>query len=540
MASVGETKLEGTQTRAAPSLESFGHYRIVGPLSKGGMAELSLALQTGVQGFSRVVALKRVLTNHAQRADFVEMFLDEARLAARLNHPNIVRIYELGQDGESYFLAMEYLAGEDLRDLQPRLVSADARVPPELAAHLVARAADALHFAHELTDDDGVPLGLVHRDVSPSNLIVTYDGHVKVVDFGIAKAASNVYETAAGMMKGKLGYLAPEQFTGVPVDRRCDVYALGIVLWELLTNVRLFVRDSAAATMAAASLGEVPPLASLRDDVPPQLAAIVNGALAHDPALRFQTAGELRDALELYLRGTVQPTPRDVAEWVVGLGGTRRAELKLAIARGANVVPSYRELSSLPWDDAPTSAPAPSSLRRRSRSAGQVTVFALAGAALVGLAALLGTADFSSDAESPAAARGAVRLESEPEGALVFLRGEPSGQVTPATFTGLDAAKPLAFRLDKPGYAPVQGEVALEAGQTVSHREVLSAVSGLVRFTGVPTGGAVRVDGRVVLPGMTVTLAPGDYDAEVLMNGRVQATRKVVVAAGPQEVSIAP
>lgn len=540
MASVGETKLEGTQTRAAPSLESFGHYRIVGPLSKGGMAELSLALQTGVQGFSRVVALKRVLTNHAQRADFVEMFLDEARLAARLNHPNIVRIYELGQDGESYFLAMEYLAGEDLRDLQPRLASSDARVPPELAAHLVARAADALHFAHELTDDDGVPLGLVHRDVSPSNLIVTYDGHVKVVDFGIAKAASNVYETAAGMMKGKLGYLAPEQFTGVPVDRRCDVYALGIVLWELLTNVRLFVRDSAAATMAAASLGEVPPLASLRDDVPPQLAAIVNGALAHDPALRFQTAGELRDALELYLRGAVQPTPRDVAEWVVGLGGTRRAELKLAIARGANVVPSYRELTSLPWDDAPTSAPAPSSLRRRARSAGQVTAFALAGAALVGLAAVLGAADLSGDAEPAAALRGAVRLESEPAGALVFLRGEPSGQVTPATFTGLDATKPLAFRLDKPGYAPAQGEVALDAGQTVRHREVLSAVSGLVRFTGVPAGGAVRVDGRVVLPGMTVTLAPGAYEAELLMNGRVQATRKLVVAAGPQEVSIAP
>ncbi|MCC6338018.1 MAG: serine/threonine protein kinase [Myxococcales bacterium] len=537
---MGETRLEGTQTRAAPSLETFGHYRVVGPLSKGGMAELSLALHTGVQGFSRVVALKRVLPTHATRPDFVQMFLDEARLAARLSHPNIVRIYELGQDGDAYFLAMEYLPGEDLRQLMAPMAGADLPIPCELAAHVVAQAADALHHAHELTDEHGVPLNLVHRDVSPSNVILTYDGHVKVVDFGIAKAASNAYETAVGVMKGKLGYFAPEQFSGAHVDRRCDVYALGIVLWELLTGTRLFVRDSAAATMAAASLGEVPPLATFRRDVPPELKLISDGALAHEVSLRFQTAGELRDALELYLRTTLRPTTRDVAEWVVGVGGTRRAELKLAIARGSNVVAAFRELSTLEWDDAPVSARPPSSYSRKRRSRGPVLAFALGAVALVGVAGAVGGMSFFEEPAPEAAPRAELKLDSEPPGAFVFLNGEPTGRHTPVSLGGLDPSHPVRFRLEKPGYASATGEVPLTGGQAVTRSVTLEAVAGVVRFVGVPKNGAVRVDGRVVLPDMAVTLAPGRYDAELLVNGRVLSTRRVAVVAGPQEVPLAP
>lgn len=542
MGAVGETKLEGTQTRAAPSLESFGRYRVVGPLSKGGMAELSLAMQLGVQGFSRVVALKRVLATHAERPEFLQMFLDEARLAARLNHPNIVRIYELGQDGEAYFLAMEYLAGEDLRQLHDLVAASGGRVSCELAAHLVARAADALHFAHELTDEQGAPLNLVHRDVSPSNLIVTYDGHLKVVDFGIAKARTNAFETGLGIMKGKLGYFAPEQLAGAPVDRRCDVFGLGIVLWELLTNVRLFMRDSAAATMAAASLGEVPPLSGFRDDVSGDLAAIVECALAHDPAHRFQTAGEMRDALEHYLRvDAVEPTARDVAEWIVGLGGTRRAELKLAIARGSNVVASYEELSRLPWGGLPTAHPVPSSAsRRRARPAWQVLGFAAGAGALVALGGVIGATSFRDEAPAQQRVRGAVMLESVPPGAVVFIGGEPSGAVTPTTLTGLDPSKPLSFRLELPGYSSVVGEVRVEGGATVTRRETLVAVDGIVRFVGLPSGGAVRVDGKVVMEGEAVTLRPGRHVAELLVGGKVVASPRIAVAPGPQEVPIAP
>jgi serine/threonine-protein kinase len=535
MGAIGETRLEPTQTRQVPS-ESSGRYRVVGPLSKGGMAELWLALQVGVQGFSRVVALKRVLPSHQEDSQFLEMFLDEARLAARLDHPHIVRIYELGQDGDSYFLAMEFLPGEDLRQLHDVIAAGNLRVTPELAAHLVSRAADALHFAHELTDETGAPLHLVHRDVSPSNVIVTYDGQVKVVDFGIAKAKGNAFHTGANVMKGKLGYLAPEQFTGAPVDRRTDVFGLGILLWELLTNTRLFVRDSAAATMAAASVGEVPALAGFREDVSPELEAIVQHALAHEPAQRFQTAGEMRDALEHYLRTeALPPSTRDVAEWIQSLGGTRRAELKLGIARGANVAASYQELMRLPWDATP--APVVSvGGRRRARPAWQTVLFVLWGIGALALAAL---ATMRAERPPPEPLPlASAQLVSEPPGAFVFVRGEPSGRVTPVTLTGLDPVVPLQFRLEKPGYATLSGELALREGETATRTVTLVANQGLVRFPKLPKGSMVRVAGQVIRSGQQALLPVGRQVAEVLVGGRVVSTHSIVVAPGPQDLTL--
>ena len=535
MASIGETKLEPTQTRAAPA-DSNGRYRIVGPLSKGGMAEVSLALQQGVQGFTRVVALKRVLASHEQDRAFLEMFLDEARLAARLDHPHIVRIYELGQDGDSYFLAMEYLPGEDLRQLHDVVARAGTQVSPELAAHLVAHAADALDFAHELTDENGAPLNLVHRDVSPSNVIVTYDGQVKVVDFGIAKAKGNSFETGVGVLKGKLGYLSPEQFTGAPVDRRTDVFGLGILLWELLSNTRLFVRDSAAATMAALTVGEVPLLSSFRDDVSPTLEAIVQRALAHEPDQRFATAGQMRDALELYLRTEVlPPSTRDVAEWVQSLGGTRRAELKMSIARGKQVMRSYDELMRLDWDATPSTTPS-SGARRRRRAPWKVAAFALIGAAAVLLGGLGSARPTPTSAPKPVLT--SALLESDPPGAFVFVHGEPTGRVTPVTLSGLDATEPLQFRLEKSGYASTSGELPLQEGATATRRVTLVANRGVVRFTQLPRGAAVRVGDLVVLAGQDAVLPPGRHVAEVVLGGRVSSTHVIEVAPGPQDIPL--
>ena len=393
-----------------------------------------------------------------------------------------------------------------------------------------------MHFAHELPTKHGSPLHLVHRDVSPSNVIVTYDGQVKVVDFGIAKAKGNAFETGAGVLKGKLGYLAPEQFTGAPVDRRTDVFGLGILLWELLTNTRLFQRDSAAATMAAASLGEVPPLTGFRTDVSPALEAIVQRALAHDPAQRFQSAGELRDELEHLLRTEGQPpTTRDVVEWMQSLGGTRRAELKLAIARGTNVTPSYQELMRLRWDATP--APVLSSGgRRHHRPLWHTILFGVWGAGALVLAALITMHPVREPPEPPPLA--SARLESEPPGAFVFVRGEPSGRVTPVTLTGLDPNVPLRFRLEKPGYASLSGELPLQEGGVAQRSVTLVANRGLVRFTKLPRGAAVRVGGQVVLPGEEAVLPTGKQVAEVLVAGRVISTRDVVVAAGPQEIPL--
>ncbi len=402
-------------------LERFGAYRLVGPLAKGGMAELSLAVQTGLQGFSRVVALKRVLPNQAASPAFVDMFLDEARLAARLEHPNIVRIYELGQEQGRYFMAMEYLPGEDLLQVGNWAASARVDVECEVAATVVEKVAEALHFAHQLTDPNGRPLGLVHRDVTPSNVILTYNGHVKVVDFGIAKANSNTFETEAGMLKGKYGYLAPEQFEpGAALDRRVDIFGLGIVLWELLAGERLFQRETEAATLAAAHDAVVPPLHQVRPDVDEELELITLKALERDPAQRFQSAAELQEALEAYLRvkGT-RPSERDLARWLEGLGGTRRAELKRSIAQGTNVMSNYAELRKLAPGTGPgvsRASNAPTGEEAAPRPLWQVALFALLGLLVLGGAAWL--AD-SSSSFSLTKEQGMVAIVHAPAGGIV-------------------------------------------------------------------------------------------------------------------------
>ncbi|MBL8940536.1 MAG: serine/threonine protein kinase [Archangium sp.] len=280
---------------------TFGRYLLLRRIAAGGMAHVFLALQRGVQGFEKAVALKVVLPEHAANPDFVQMFLDEARVVARLDHANIVRVYDFGESDGRFYLSMEYLPGEDLSSVLQSLRKTKEPMPLAIAADLVASAAAGLHFAHELTSPTGAPLNIVHRDVSPSNLMVTYHGAVKVVDFGVARAASNLSQTASGTMKGKVGYASPEQVRGEELDRRSDVFALGVVLHELLAGERLFKRDTDLAAMHAILTGAVRPLREVRPDVPPALEAIVTKALHLDREARFQTAAELGDALARWL-----------------------------------------------------------------------------------------------------------------------------------------------------------------------------------------------------------------------------------------------
>lgn len=280
---------------------TFGRYLLLRRIAAGGMAHVFLALQRGVQGFEKAVALKVVLPEHAANPDFVQMFLDEARVVARLDHANIVRVYDFGESEGRFFLSMEYLPGEDLSSVLQSLRKTKEPMPLAIAADLVASAATGLHFAHELTSPSGEPLNIVHRDVSPSNVMVTYHGAVKVVDFGVARAASNLSQTASGTMKGKVGYASPEQVRGEVLDRRSDVFALGVVLYELLAGERLFKRDTDLAAMHAILTGAVRPLREVRPDVPAELEAIVTRALQLDREVRFQTAAELSDALARWL-----------------------------------------------------------------------------------------------------------------------------------------------------------------------------------------------------------------------------------------------
>ncbi|RJS20883.1 serine/threonine protein kinase [Corallococcus sp. H22C18031201] len=267
----------------------------------GGMAQIYLARQQGPEGFEKLLVLKRILPHLTENAEFVRMFLDEARIAARLNHPNVVQIFNLGAEGDTYFIAMEYIHGADVRRVWKQSEAVGQPLPVPLACRILIEACAGLDYAHKKADAAGRPLGIVHRDVSPQNILVTFEGGVKVVDFGIAKAADQATVTRSGVLKGKYSYMSPEQAAGMRVDCRSDVFALGVVLYELLTGARLFKRPSDLQTLAAVAECQVAVPSQVAPRVPQSLDAIVLKALAKEPEARFQEALHLQLALEDWL-----------------------------------------------------------------------------------------------------------------------------------------------------------------------------------------------------------------------------------------------
>jgi len=272
-------------------------YEILSKLAEGGMAEIYLARVATTAGIHRHVVLKRILRERATDTQFVRMFLDEAKLAAQLQHPNIAQVFDVGRLGASYFFTMEYVHGVTVQTLLERALARSVPVPIGAVLSIVAGAAAGLGHAHQRVGIDGRPLGIVHRDVSPSNLMVSFEGNVKVVDFGVAKAVGRP-ETMAGEIKGKVGYLSPEQCRQHKLDSRSDLFSLGIVTWELLTARRLFRRDTAFETMAVIATEAAPPPSTWRPDIPPEVDALVHQLLALEPADRYQTAERLIEALE--------------------------------------------------------------------------------------------------------------------------------------------------------------------------------------------------------------------------------------------------
>jgi serine/threonine protein kinase len=285
---------------AAAMPPRLGRYQIVRLIAQGGMAEVYLAVHGELPGFRTPVVLKRVLPHLARAAEFTDMFLDEARIASRLDHPNVVRIYEVGHTGREYFLAMEVVQGQPLSSLLELAHGRGGHLDHRMAAFVLAQAAAGLHHAHELADSEGNPLHLVHRDISPQNLLVSFEGGVKVIDFGVARALGRLAQTRSGGQKGKLGYMSPEQVRSETIDARADIFALGVVLWECLCGRRLFQRPTDLGTTEAVLHEPIsPPSAFVAVDG--ALEAIVMRALARDRDLRFATALEFSNELERYL-----------------------------------------------------------------------------------------------------------------------------------------------------------------------------------------------------------------------------------------------
>ncbi|MDY7228569.1 serine/threonine protein kinase [Hyalangium rubrum] len=279
----------------------FGKYLLLDRINIGGMAEVWRGKAFGAGGFERLVAIKRILPNIAEDEEFITMFIDEAKISVQLTHANIAQIYELGQIASSYFIAMEYIPGKDMRAIFDRCRKKGEPAPIPLVAYCVSKMCEGLDYAHRKKNGMGQDMNIVHRDISPQNILVSYEGEVKVIDFGIAKAAGKATKTQAGILKGKFGYMSPEQIRGLPLDRRSDVFAIGVCLYEMLTGERLFVGDSDFSVLEKVRKAEVAPPSTYNRKIPENLEKIVLKALARDVDERYQYASELGDDLQRFL-----------------------------------------------------------------------------------------------------------------------------------------------------------------------------------------------------------------------------------------------
>jgi eukaryotic-like serine/threonine-protein kinase len=282
----------------APLPTRFGKYILLDRLAVGGMAEIFLARQEGMEGFEKTVVIKRILPALTRSEGFVTMFLNEARLASQLTHPNIVQIYELGRVGESHFIAMEYIFGRDMARIIPKAAALGISFPEVYALRIAASVCEGLYYAHQKADAWGNPLHIVHRDVTPENIFVSFDGMVKVLDFGIAKARGQVGRTQTGEIKGKVAYMSPEQCLGQPLDQRSDLFSLGVVLYEWLTGYRLFTGDSEVAVLKSITDGKIWGPSYFKPDIPPAVEEVVMRALEKDRERRYASAFDMQRDLE--------------------------------------------------------------------------------------------------------------------------------------------------------------------------------------------------------------------------------------------------
>ncbi|MGE0785404.1 MAG: serine/threonine-protein kinase [Sandaracinaceae bacterium] len=306
----------------------IGTYTILAHLRSGGMADLFLARREGAAGFRRLVAIKVVHPSLAEDRQLVDMFLDEARITARIDHPNVVHVEDLGMIGETYFLVMEYVHGCSLSQMMKVLGQQQRRLSPIVAVAIAARVAEGLHAAHETTDEQGAMVGLVHRDVSPQNILLSHKGHVKLIDFGVAKASVRSQQTQLGMLKGKVRYMAPEQATSADVDPRTDVYSLGIVLWEMLTMRRLFAGKTEFEILMAVRDPEIPPPSHYVQGLPRELDEVVLCALAKDPAARPPSAKTLRRMLAAALPSSMALDSAHLAELMATVVGVELQQVR--------------------------------------------------------------------------------------------------------------------------------------------------------------------------------------------------------------------
>jgi serine/threonine protein kinase/CheY-like chemotaxis protein len=297
----GKTPLDQPDSNTAAG--GFGDFELIELIGRGGMAEIYKAKKKGVKGFEKIIALKKILTGYGEDVKYIEMLVDEAKIAAELTHPNIVQIYDLGQKDDCYFIAMEYVPGKDLRFILQKMAKKRVNLPEELGIYLVTKVLEALNYAHSARDSGGKRLDIVHRDISPPNILVSYNGNIKLTDFGVSKASIKMHQTLAGALKGKILYMSPEQASGEEnIDYRSDLYSAGIILFELITGKKLFLGSSEILTLKKVQEGIITRPSQIKPGIAPELEAIILKALEKDINKRYQKASEMIRDLDAYMR----------------------------------------------------------------------------------------------------------------------------------------------------------------------------------------------------------------------------------------------
>lgn len=530
-----------------------GRYRLVRVLARGGMGEVWLAVQRGAGGFERPVVIKRVLAHLSDDPEFATRFIDEARIAAHLSHGNVVAVFDLGEDADGYYLAMEWVDGWDLRKLLRTLAADGERLPDALSLFVAAELAAGLQYAHARRGHDGRPLHIVHRDVSPSNVLISRAGEVKLTDFGIASARSRLGRTATGQLRGKFSYMSPEQASANAVDARSDVFAVGSLLFEMLTGRKAFDADGDVAVLELVRTGRRPSLAELRPDLDAASAAIVERAMAVSPSERFASAGELEAALREVL----------VERWgVVGsaaLAGWLDSRLRDDAIFRAQDQPggaSLDELLNLQLDSAGDTSPSRTSSGGRARRAesgtGPVAVPSSRSERIV----LEPRSHTMTRAALPARRRrrpvlwvaGAILalgaagvawawpdrpelvVATTPSGATVYVDGVQVG-VSELRTRVSPQARELQVRLA--GYEPATRQLELERGDRMTVSLELEPEARAVEFHSVPPGALVSVEGREVLAGNSVRVPVGrPVRVRMSLDGHAPLDEEVTFAAG--------
>lgn len=520
----------------------FGKYTLIRRLAVGGMAELYLALQRSVAGFEKLIVVKRVLPHLVTDESFIQMLLAEARIAATLNHPNIAHVYDVGEVDGQYYIAMEHVHGEDLRSLVRQMKSKGATsFPLENALAIVLGCCAGLAYAHEKRDLDGEPMGIVHRDVSPQNVVVTFTGDVKLVDFGIALVSSSeVEDTEGGQIKGKVPYMSPEQAKGDELDSRSDIFSLGIMLFELTTGRRLFRSKSEMETLRRIVEEEYPKPRELNPSLSPRLEEIILRSLEKDRDLRYGSAREMQADLEDYIRSEqLKVSSLSLGEWMQKLFEEKLEAQKRLLQEGRQLADILADQAGVDDREGSLSGGSRGS-RVRPKSASRARWLLLAA---VLLAAGVAGAFFAliPEPEPPAAPVGTIAVFSTPPGAAIWIDGDRRPERTPAELTDLPIGASYNVKLTHDGFASYTERVDLTAPDTrreltVTLEQPTASDFAVVRVRTMPPGAQVLLDGRdtgQVTPATIPEVTPGErHTLALALEGFTTRTERLSLERG--------